>query len=98
MLRYTVLALFALAASGCATAYYSTLEQFGVEKRDVLVDRVKDARGEQADAQKVFTSALEEFRSLVNVDAPTNRRKLYVTGFNRWKTSAADCSRSGSRN
>ncbi|MEL6359821.1 MAG: DUF2959 domain-containing protein [Pseudomonadota bacterium] len=57
-----------LAAAGCATAYYSTLEQFGVEKRDILVDRVKEARGEQADAQEVFTSALDEFRSLVDVD------------------------------
>ena len=57
-----------LIAAGCATAYYSTLEQFGVEKRDVLVNRVKDARGEQAQTQEVFASALEEFRSLVDVD------------------------------
>ncbi|MEL7488434.1 MAG: DUF2959 domain-containing protein [Pseudomonadota bacterium] len=63
-----ILAATVVALSGCATAYYSTLEQFGFEKRDILVDRVKDARGEQADAQETFASALEEFRTLVSVD------------------------------
>ena len=57
-----------IAMTGCATTYYGTLEKFGVEKRDILVDRVKDARGEQAEAQETFASALEEFRALVNVD------------------------------
>ncbi len=63
-----LLATAILTAVGCATAYYSTLEQFGIEKRDVLVGRVKDARGEQAQAQEVFASALDEFRSLVAVE------------------------------
>ncbi|MEL7492053.1 MAG: DUF2959 domain-containing protein [Pseudomonadota bacterium] len=57
-----------LALSGCASAYYGTLEQFGFEKRDILVDRVKAARGEQAQAQETFASALDEFRALVEVD------------------------------
>lgn len=69
------LGLAVLTTASCATAYYNTLEQFGIEKRDVLVDRVKDARGEQADAQKVFASALEEFRSLVAVDGGKLERK-----------------------
>lgn len=64
-----------LAIAGCASAYYSTLEQFGVEKRDVLVNRVKDARGEQAQTQKVFASALDEFRSLVDVDGGNLERQ-----------------------
>ncbi len=64
-----------LSAAGCATAYYSTLEQFGVEKRDVLVNRVKDARGEQAQTQEVFASALEEFRSLVDIDGGNLERQ-----------------------
>jgi len=41
-----MLASALIASTGCATAYYSTLEQFGIEKRDVLVDRVKEARTE----------------------------------------------------
>ena len=57
-----------LTLSGCATAYYETMERFGFEKRDILVDRVKDARGEQAEAQETFASALDEFRALVEID------------------------------
>lgn len=64
----TLLAATLIATAGCATAYYGTLEKFGFEKRDILVDRVKDARGEQADAQETFASALEEFRALVEID------------------------------
>ncbi|MGF1543527.1 MAG: DUF2959 domain-containing protein [Parvularculaceae bacterium] len=73
--RHAALAMIAALVAGCATAYYSTLEQFGIEKRDVLVDRVKDARGEQAEAQKVFASALDEFRSLVEVDGGKLERR-----------------------
>ena len=62
------IAAMALALSGCASTYYGTLERFGLEKRDILVDRVKDARSEQADAQETFASALDEFRALVEVD------------------------------
>lgn len=75
ILRRMLIGTLLLTVMGCATAYYSTMEQFGVEKRDILVDRVKDARTEQADAQKVFTSALEEFRTLVNVDGGKLERK-----------------------
>ncbi len=64
----TLIAAGALATGACATAYYSTMEQFGFEKRDILVDRVKVARGEQAEAQETFASALDEFRTLVEVD------------------------------
>ena len=71
MLRKTAkIALLSISVmiAGCASTYYEALERVGVEKRDILVDRVKDARGEQAEAQETFTSALEEFRSLVAVD------------------------------
>lgn len=52
----------------CEAAYYDTMERFGFEKRDILVDRVKDARTSQQDAKEEFTSALEQFRATVNVD------------------------------
>lgn len=67
-LKRLFLVLSVIAASGCASAYYGTLERFGFEKRDILVDRVQDARGEQAEAQEVFASALDEFRALVAID------------------------------
>ena len=68
MIFKSILAAGALAIAGCATAYYGTMEKFGFEKRDILVDRVKDARGEQAEAQETFASALDEFRALVEID------------------------------
>lgn len=52
--------------SGCQTAYYSAMEKVGVYKRDIMVDRVEAARESQEDAQKQFSSALEEMQSLLN--------------------------------
>ncbi|MBE9398736.1 DUF2959 domain-containing protein [Pontibacterium sp. N1Y112] len=57
-----------VALTGCQTAYYSAMEQVGVHKRDILVDRVVDARDSQADAQEQFQDALEQFRSVVQFD------------------------------
>lgn len=58
----------AAALAGCSTAYYETMETFGVEKRDILVDRVGDARDSQEDASEQFASALDQFRATVDFD------------------------------
>ena len=60
------LLLFVL--GGCSSAYYKTMESFGVEKRDILVDRVEEARDAQDSASEQFASALEQFRATVNFD------------------------------
>ncbi|NNK99817.1 MAG: DUF2959 domain-containing protein [Xanthomonadales bacterium] len=52
----------------CSSAYYKTMEGLGIEKRDILVDRVEDARDAQDDASEQFASALDQFRSTVNFD------------------------------
>ncbi len=57
-----------LALGGCASAYYGTLEQFGIEKRDILTDRVKDAREAQTDAKEQFSDALERYRAVIKLD------------------------------
>ena len=49
-------------------AYYGMWEKLGVEKRDILVDRVEDAQDSQKDAQEQFASALDEFSALINFD------------------------------
>jgi hypothetical protein len=54
--------------SSCTTAYYRALETVGIEKRDILADRVEEARDSQSDAKEQFTSALDRYRSVVNVD------------------------------
>ena len=58
-----------LLVSGCATTremYYDAWEGMGYAKRERLVDNVKEARDEQAQAKKEFASALEQFKSVVN--------------------------------
>lgn len=60
------LALLLLA--GCQSAYYATMEKFGVEKRDILVDRVEDARDAQEETKQEFADALEQFSALVDYD------------------------------
>ena len=54
--------------SGCATAAYNIQEKFGIEKRDILVDRVQDVSKSQTEAKEEFANALEAFRAVVNVD------------------------------
>lgn len=54
--------------ASCATAYYRALETVGVEKRDILVDRVEEARDSQTEAKEQFASALDRYRSVVRVD------------------------------
>lgn len=62
------LILGAIILSGCATAAYSIQEQFGIEKRDILVDRVEAAAESQSETQEEFADALEAFRAVVSVD------------------------------
>lgn len=59
----TVLSLF-----GCQTTYYAAMEKIGFEKRDILVDRVEDAREEQQEAKEQFASALDQFIAVTNYD------------------------------
>jgi hypothetical protein len=56
-----------VALSGCATVAYGALEKFGIEKRDVLVDRVEDVAEAQGEAKEEFADALEAFRAVVDI-------------------------------
>lgn len=66
----------ALFVQGCSKTYYSAMEKVGVHKRDILVDRVEEARDSQAEAQQQFKSALEEFGSVVALHN-TDLKKAY---------------------
>jgi Protein of unknown function (DUF2959) len=58
----------AATASGCSSVYYNTMEKFGVHKRDIMVDRVQEARDAQEEARDQFKSALQRFSSVVQFD------------------------------
>jgi phage shock protein A len=60
---------------GCQKAYYSAMESVGYDKREILSDRVENARESQQDAKEQFASALDRFRSVVAVDGGTLEEK-----------------------
>lgn len=57
-------AVIAFTTGGCKSAYYGMWDKLGWAKRDILVDRVKDAKEEQEGAKKEFANALEQFKAL----------------------------------
>lgn len=61
-----ILSAMMVGLCGCSTMYYGAMEKFGVHKRDILMDRVKDARDSQDEAKTQFLSAMDQFKSVVN--------------------------------
>lgn len=91
LLRHcALLFLFACLLGGCQTAYYSAMEKFGFEKRDILVDRVDEARDAQDEASKQFESALAEFTALTNYDGAdlADQYKALKKSFEKSKSRA----------
>ncbi|MDX1547825.1 MAG: DUF2959 domain-containing protein [Rhodothermales bacterium] len=64
--------LLALLLAGCRStydaAYFRTMEALGREKREILVDRVDEARESQEEARDEFASALDAFSALTGFD------------------------------
>lgn len=50
--------------SGCQSVYYASMEKLGIEKREILSDRVESARDEQQDAKETFADAPEAFTAV----------------------------------
>ena len=71
-----IVVIFVLSLGGCSKAYYGAMEKIGIHKRDILVDRVEDARDAQSEAQKQFKSALEQFGSVIKIEN-TDLKKAY---------------------
>ena len=57
-----------LSLAGCQTAYYNALEKVGIDKRDILVDRVEDVRDSQEDSKEEFQSAYERLVELTGFE------------------------------
>ena len=64
-----------LALTGCASVQYSALEKVGIHKRDILVDRVEDARDSQTETREELVSAYEELSSLIDYDGGELEKK-----------------------
>ncbi|WP_418113700.1 DUF2959 domain-containing protein [Vibrio scophthalmi] len=66
---YLIALLVALTTlTGCQSTYYAAMEQVGVHKRNIMVDRVEDAKLSQQEAQQEFTSALDALSALTQFD------------------------------
>ncbi|MBX3727868.1 MAG: DUF2959 domain-containing protein [Candidatus Sumerlaeia bacterium] len=80
----------ALVLTGCSSMYYNTLENFGYEKRDILVSRVQDARQSQLETKEQFESALEQFQAVVGHDGGDLEKKYRTlnTEFQRCEAKA----------
>lgn len=68
MLRLLLSIIVVISLGGCQTVYFDAMEKMGIAKRDILVDRVEDARAAQTEVQEQFNSALEELTVLINFD------------------------------
>lgn len=68
MKRLLLLTTLVALLSGCQSAYYAAAEQVGYHKREIMVDRVVDARDAQADVEEQFQSAQEQLLTLINFD------------------------------
>lgn len=60
-------ALASIALTSCQSAYFATMEKFGYAKREILVDRVEDAKEEQKDAKEQFVSTYERFKAVTGI-------------------------------
>jgi hypothetical protein len=57
-----------LLLTACESTYYDAMEQIGIHKRDILIDRIEEAQEAQEEGQKQFKDALEQFKAVVNFD------------------------------
>jgi ElaB/YqjD/DUF883 family membrane-anchored ribosome-binding protein len=64
-----------LASVACDSIYYKTMKRFGMEKRDILVKRVRDAQKSQTEAKEEFQSALERFKTVIEVEDSSLEKK-----------------------
>ena len=67
-MRAFILVFTMVCLTACESTYYDAMEQFGVHKRDILIDRIEDAQSAQEDGQEQFKDALTQFRAVVNFD------------------------------
>lgn len=91
-IRFIALSVAVLGLCGCSTLYYGAMEKMGVHKRDIMVDRVKEARDTQSATKKQFLSAMEQFKSVVNVQGGDLEKKYNALSATLQKSekSAAD--------
>lgn len=95
MFRALLLSLV-IVLTGCQSAYYSAWEKLGVEKRDILADRVESAKSAQEEAQEQFTDALEQLSTLISFDGG-QLQDTYEALKDQYESSKGSAERVGAR-
>jgi hypothetical protein len=75
-----------LLVTGCRSTYYAAYEKFGVYKRDLLKERVVEARDDQKEAQEQFKDALTRLKEITGFDGGRLER-----AYNGLKSEYDDC-------
>lgn len=89
LLALTLAALpLSAALHGCAATGVALREQFGIAKRQQLVDRVEEARDSQNAAKEQFDSALQEFLA---VTGQTGKGGELESRYNKFKKEYERC-------
>lgn len=83
---FVISALILMLTAGCSTAYYSTMEKLGKEKRHLLKDNVEDVQESQTKAQEEFKDALTRIKEITNFDGGD-----LEAFYDRLKESYEDC-------
>ena len=68
MYKWIIALPLAFLLMGCETTYYNAMEQVGVHKRDILIDRIEDVQDAQQEGKEQFQSALDQFKAVVDFD------------------------------
>jgi hypothetical protein len=58
------LIVLALVLGGCKSTYYKAMQTLGKEKRDILVQRIRDAKKDQDQTKKQLQTTMESFQAL----------------------------------
>ncbi|HMP84754.1 MAG TPA: DUF2959 domain-containing protein [Verrucomicrobiota bacterium] len=78
--------IVATSITGCRSAYYAAYEKVGIHKRDILKDRVVEARDDQKAAQEQFKDALTRLKEITKFDGGELER-----AYNSLKSEYDDC-------
>lgn len=57
-----------LLSVGCSKVYYNTMEKFGVHKREIMIDRIRETKESQQEGEKQFVDSIEAIKSLTNFE------------------------------
>jgi hypothetical protein len=68
--------VFSLLLSGCHSTYYKAMSTLGKEKRDILVQRIKDAKKDQDQTKQKLQTTMESFQALTGFKGGS-REKSY---------------------